>query len=291
MLHLPDVTLCTVTTVNHELSVRAINECLRHCSFGDVVMISDQSVEAPFRVEIMPPFASGWEYAPFICQKLTNYTSTAFNLLVQYDGYVCDPAAWTDEFLDYDYIGPKWPWHRENRRVGNSGFCLRSKKLLDILAETPLPPTGEFVDDIFICHAMREPLEKNYGIRIGTEEIADKFAYERHVPNAPSFGFHGMFNFWRHVDDTEMEKIPALLNDHYLSSRAYVEVLFEYHKMRKFSVFASWYMRMRDLLDHAKMREHLLSFVDKPDFIDELISLGEMTTGLYRPATSDGKAA
>src|SRR6266852_6303281 len=130
MIPLPDVTLCAVTCVNHELTVRAINECLRHCSFGDVVMITDKPVDAPFRMEIVTHF-TGADYAPFVCRNLAKYTGSAFNLLVQYDCYVVDPSAWTDAFFDYDYIGAKWPWHAEGRRVGNSGFCLRSKKLLD----------------------------------------------------------------------------------------------------------------------------------------------------------------
>ena len=54
-LSLPDVTLCAVTSINHELTVRAMNECLRHCSFADVVLIATQPVKADFRVEIIPP--------------------------------------------------------------------------------------------------------------------------------------------------------------------------------------------------------------------------------------------
>lgn len=154
-LLLPNVTLCAVTSINHALTVRAMNKCLEHCSFADVVMISSEAVEAPFRVEIIPPF-SGIEYAPFIFQNLESYTTSSHNLIVQYDGYIVDPAAWDDAFLDYDYIGAKWPWHIKNRRVGNSGFCLRSKKLLSIMAQMDLPPIGTYVDDTYICHTMRE---------------------------------------------------------------------------------------------------------------------------------------
>src|SRR5262249_51046219 len=130
-LHLSDVTLCAVTAINHELTVYAMQQCLKHCTFANVVLISDKPVEAPFRVEIMPPFPDGAHYAPFVCKNLTHYTPSAFNLLVQYDSFVVHPAAWTNEFLKYDYIGAKWPWQPPGHRVGNSGFCLRSKKLLD----------------------------------------------------------------------------------------------------------------------------------------------------------------
>src|SRR5581483_10252823 len=99
-LSLPDVTLCAVTCINHELTVRAMNECLRHCSFADVVLFSSEPVEAPFRVEIIPHF-TGEHYAPFVCRNLAKHTPSKFNLLVQYDGYIVDPAAWTDRFFEY----------------------------------------------------------------------------------------------------------------------------------------------------------------------------------------------
>lgn len=274
-LALPDVTLCAVTAVNHELTVRAMKECLRHCAFADVVLISDKPVEAPFRVELMPPFESGADYAPFVCRNLAKYTKSAFNLLVQYDGYVVEPAAWSDTFLDYDYIGAKWPWHKPGRRVGNSGFCLRSKKLLDILAEIPLPPTGEFVDDTLVAYMMRDDLEQKHGIKVAPEEIADQFAYERHEPPAPTFGFHGMFNFWRHTSDAEMETIPQRLDDLYVTTRAYVELLLHYYVAGKTGVFASWYRRLRDYLGADEMQRHLLGYVDDPSFVTKLMAAGE----------------
>jgi hypothetical protein len=274
-LHLPDVTLCAVTAINHELTVRAMKECLKHCSFADVVLVSDRPLAAPFRVEIMPPFPDGSSYAPFICKNLTKYTPSSFNLLVQYDSYIIDPNAWDDRFLAYDYIGAKWPWHPPNRRVGNSGFCLRSKRFLDVIAEIPLPPPGQFLDDNYFCCTIRESLERDYKIDIAPEEVADKFAYERHVPGQPTFGFHGLFNFWRHMDDDEMEKIPYLIDNYYISTRSYLEVLLHYYMAGNVRVFGSWYARMRNHLGKEKTEQHLLSYVNEPPFIAKLMTTGE----------------
>ncbi|MDX2028189.1 MAG: DUF5672 family protein [Alphaproteobacteria bacterium] len=279
-LALPDVTLCAVTAINHELTVRAMKKCLEHCSFADVVLVSSQPVDAPFRVEVVPPF-SGAEYAPFVCQKLAQYTPSAYNLLVQYDSYIIEPAAWDNHFLDYDYIGAKWPWHVEGRRVGNSGFCLRSKKLLDILATMTLPPLGTYVDDTYICHTMRDYLEKNYDIRIAPEDIADRFAYERHKPDHPTFGFHGMFNFWRHADDAEMEDMIDLLDDLYVTSRAYAEILFHHHNVCKFRIFHKGYRRLRAQVPPPHIKDHLLQFLKDTAFIDGLIKSGEELCGFY----------
>lgn len=279
-LSLPDVTLCAVTSINHDLTVRAMNKCLEQCSFADVVLVSSQPIEAPFRVEVVPPF-TGIEYAPFVCKNLTKYTSSSYNLLVQYDGYIVDPFAWNDKFFDYDYIGAKWPWQVENRRVGNSGFCLRSKRLLDIVAEMVLPPTGEFVDDKFICHTMREHLERDHGIKIAPDEIADLFSYERHIPNQPTFGFHGIFNFWRHTEDQEMKKVVSLLDDFYITSRGYADILFYYHEARKFKVFYDLYARLRQHVEEHHIKEHLLQFLHDTKFIDELIKSGESLDKFY----------
>lgn len=273
-LFLPDVTLCAVTAVNYELTIRAMNACLAHADFADVVMITAHQVDAPFRVVVAPNF-SGRDYAPFVCRNLTRYTSSSHNLLVQYDGYIVDPLAWSDRFLEYDYIGAPWPWHPEGRRVGNSGFCLRSKRLLDLMAEMPLPPTGEFVDDVYVCHTVREPLEKNFGIQFASEEVANLFSYERRIPDKRSFGFHGLFNFWRHVDDSEMEHLHMQLDDMYVQSRAFAEVLFTYHDARKFRVFRSWYARLRTQFGAERVRDHLLQYLKNPAFIEALIAGGE----------------
>ena len=56
-------------------------------------------------------------------------------LIIQSDGYAVNPESWDDKFLDYDYIGAVWTWHPEGVQVGNGGFCIRSRKLLDALLD------------------------------------------------------------------------------------------------------------------------------------------------------------
>lgn len=277
-LHLPDVTLCAVTSINHALTVRAMRECLKHCSFADVVLVSggalDPSLDAPFRVEVIPAF-EGVDYAPIVCRDLTKYTSSAFNLLVQFDSYILDAGAWTDRFLDYDYIGAKWPWQPAERRVGNSGFCLRSKKLLDIMAHYPLPPTGQYVDDTFICHTIRTELEQKHDIKIAPDAIADQFSYEREKVPHPTFGFHGLFNFPHHVSDGEMQTIIPLLDTYYIVTRAFAEVLFHYYTACNWRMFEFCYQHLHKHVPHAAMRAHLLKFIQNPAFVDDVMMAGE----------------
>ncbi len=41
-------------------------------------------------------------------KRINSYVATPFALVIQYDGFILNPDAWRDEFLDYDYIGAPW---------------------------------------------------------------------------------------------------------------------------------------------------------------------------------------
>ena len=73
-------------------------------------------------------------YSTLMLKGLAPHVETSHALVVQWDGYVVNPDAWTDAFLDVDYCGAPWPWGDDDRRVGNGGFSLRSRRLIDALA-------------------------------------------------------------------------------------------------------------------------------------------------------------
>jgi len=147
---------------------------------------------------------------------LPKTVDTDFNLVVQADGYAVNAQAWTDEFLQYDYIGASWPQEIAQRAVGNGGFSLRSKKLyralLDLRRRYSLEDMTQrltqndicedkFVgysipEDNLICKIYRPTLEKQYGIRFAPAELADRFSVETNAGSpwfGTSFGFHGHF--------------------------------------------------------------------------------------------------
>ena len=83
---------------------------------------------------------------------------------------------WDPKFLNYDYIGALWPHYKENQ-VGNGGFSLRSKKLLEssrkLIEENPdynLP----LIEDDYICREKRLDLEKNSKKIDSITWVADK---------------------------------------------------------------------------------------------------------------------
>lgn len=204
---------------------RALRKSLDECEFGDAILFADVPVSGPFRSVVIPSLESRAHYCEFILKRLASHISTPFALIVQWDGYVLSSAAWRSQFFDYDYIGAIWPWHTDGMAVGNGGFSLRSKKILALTADSSFTLLDGCNEDELICRVRRRDLERLHGIRIAPSAIANLFAYERRTPEAPTFGFHGLFNMWRHVDDAPMIGIINLLQIAALRSREFIERL------------------------------------------------------------------
>ena len=126
-----------------------------------------------------------------------------FLVLVQSDGYAVNKEAWTDEFLDYDYIGAPWTlWQTAiispfnlSRRVGSGGFSLRSHKWYRTATTAPVFTGG--CEDIF-CTVKHWNHFAKAGCEIAPVSLALRWCFEHrledydHSPEK-SFGFHGMY--------------------------------------------------------------------------------------------------
>jgi len=199
MLSLPRVTLVCIDCANHDLALAALEQCTRKCTFERVLFITDRDFAIPgIDCVRIPTIASREAYSQFVIKKLHAYVDTDFALLVQWDGFVVNAAAWSDEFLAYDYIGAKWIFHSDGHNVGNGGFSLRSKRLLEALRDPHVAPND--VEDVVICRTYRSYLEQTHGIRFAPETLADRFSFEASYWTSPPFGFHGLFNFWMFLD-------------------------------------------------------------------------------------------
>jgi hypothetical protein len=199
MLALPRVTLCCIDCANHDLALAAIEQCVQKCAFARVLFITDRdyAIDGVECVRIAP-IDSREAYSRFVMKDLHAYVDTDFVLLVQWDGVVVNPEAWSDDFLDHDYIGAKWIFYDDAHNVGNGGFSLRSRRLLQALRDPHVVP--DEVEDVAICRTYRVYLEDTHGIRFAPEAVADRFSFEASYWTVPPFGFHGLFNFWMFLD-------------------------------------------------------------------------------------------
>lgn len=182
LLALPDVTLFGIDAHDPQGIKRAAEICTNDIDFGDVQIITEKL------------FSGRESYSKFCIADMAAYIKTSHVLIIHPDGYVQNPLAWDNDWLRYDYIGATW-WYKDGMNVGNGGFSLRSKKLLDILANLELDTYHP--EDNVICRQLRPWLEKQFDIRFAPEEVANKFAIEAYSVPSPDnryggqFGFHG----------------------------------------------------------------------------------------------------
>ena len=136
MLDLPDLTLVAIYTVAHELTEMAVAECTRHVRFGDVKLFTDRPLRSQRDAIQIEPFGDLMQAGTFTTYEVPHYIRTSHVLFIHWDSWIIDPSMWRPQFLECDYIGAPW-WYRDGLNVGNSGFCIRSKALIDFLAAHP----------------------------------------------------------------------------------------------------------------------------------------------------------
>lgn len=229
LLTLPQVTLCAVTSVNVRATVLALEACLAQIDFAACKLFTDAQVQPgpdhP-RIEVVSieRLTSSAAYSNFLLSRMVDHVDTAHCLVVQWDGHVLDASRWRPEFLDYDYIGASWPQFDDGHDVGNGGFSLRSRRLMEACRDRQFHCDGP--EDVAIGRVNRNFLEAR-GMRFAPSALADLFAAERAGDPATSFGYHGVFNmpraigveaFWqlyRELDDrgTVRHDFASILKD------------------------------------------------------------------------------
>ena len=193
---LDNVTLVCVDDWKPHLAFRAIQECLSKCDFAVVKFFT--TADFPYAVRCRP-IRSLSDYNCFMVKELLPHIQTSHFLVVHWDGYIVNPKAWEPDFMRFDYIGPPhFTRDRSRYVVGNGGFSLRSRKLLQCLAhhEFPLPTEPE---DNYICIRHKWKLHR-MGVEFARSKPAERFAIEGGTMTK-EFGFHGFIT-----------KLPAGVN-------------------------------------------------------------------------------
>ena len=191
MRHLSQVSLLCLDTREPDAAIRIMQRCLEDISFGEAVLITQQGYQSPdarIQVRHIAPLMSIEAYSHFMIKELGQYFYCPHVLVVQWDGYIVHPEVWTDDFLGYDYIGA--PWSDRAHAVGNGGFSLRSRKLVDALADPQINQLHP--EDYAICDFYHDLLVTQHGIRFAPVSLASQFSCEMIEPTGNTFGFHGI---------------------------------------------------------------------------------------------------
>lgn len=194
MLKLPQVTLIALTGKNLAEHEEAIRKSCEGVEWGAVKLIADYTIRN----------IDDWNYK--IIYELHNYVQTDYAMLIHADGYVINPDAWRDEFLEYDFIGAPWPLPQDNYsyltpekelvRVGNS-VGLRSRRILQLPQALQIPWKsyyGNTNEDGFLCVHNRKLLQQ-HGCKFADIDVAKYFSKEHSIPEnegIKTFAFHSL---------------------------------------------------------------------------------------------------
>ena len=216
-IKLNNITLLALGSTKIRENIAALEYSLRGIDFGEVKFISHEIPEnfpSTIKFEKYKGFnrIDYKQFSYYCIYKLVEHVDTEYVLMIHPDGFIINPDKWEDEFLEWDYIGAPWPI-RENafidpfgnhQRVGNGGFTLRSRKVLEIphIEEVPFEVNqgtfykhmnaGSYNEDGNICVHNRHLFEK-HGVKFAPVEVAVRFSQELQVPEAEGvtpFGFH-----------------------------------------------------------------------------------------------------
>lgn len=222
------VTLCAVTSVALDATVRAMEHCLKEVRFDCALLLSHLAPEGLAKSGIewrrIEQLRSRTDYSRFVLHQLAEHIPTSHVLLVQWDGFIRDGSKWRDEFLDFDYIGAVWPQFDDDNKVGNGGFSLRSRRLLEA---TRRIPSGAEPEDMLICRTYRHILEAEHGIRIADVNAARRFSYERERSTRSELGFHGAYNLLAELPLETVQQRLASLEPGVLGARESVDLMFD----------------------------------------------------------------
>lgn len=186
MINLHNTTLVAIGSTKINETLKAIDICHKYCSFYKTIFFTDHLTPYTSYINKMHSIK---EYDYFVVKQLPYLVDSDFILTIHWDGFIVNPEAWTNQFLDYDYIGAPWPWM--NNICGNGGFCLKSKKFLCAqqnifvnIADITEP------DDLTLClHYKKDFLAM--GCKYAPSDISYKFSTEYgDYVNYNSFGFH-----------------------------------------------------------------------------------------------------
>ncbi len=220
-LSLPQVTLCAVDTRAPGLAMQSLLRSMHHCAFGQVLLFThrDASVTKVPGIDVIgiDVIRSGAEYSHFVLRGLPGYITSEFVLVTQWDGYVVNPRAWSNDFLAYDYIGAPWPDQTDDRAVGNGGFSLRSQRFLKAGLDPRIE--HEHPEDEVMCRMYKPLLEQEHGVRFAPLHLARQFAYENAKADGPTFGFHGPYNLPASLNELQMHEVVVQLPDDFFRSR------------------------------------------------------------------------
>jgi hypothetical protein len=186
MLDLSNISLVAIGSTKINETLKAISHCHSLCRFKETIFFTD-AIGVPYSHKIQR-MNSIKDYDKFVVKELPFLVDGDFILTIHWDGFIVNTDSWTNDFLNYDYIGAPWPWF--DNKCGNGGFCLKSKKFLEAQKDIVKNLAVNEPDDVMLSLTLREKFE-THDCKYATPDVAYKFSTEHgNYQIFKSFGFH-----------------------------------------------------------------------------------------------------
>ena len=187
-MNFKDLTIVAIDSLNHNLTSLALDKTREIFPLAEVIVFGDYNFYNYGTFVKVNKFSQP-QHSKICLHDVYDVVDTNWALFIQYDGFPLREELWLDEFLNYDYIGSPMG---APAIVGNGGFSLRSKKLLNL---TKFIPQGripnDWLEDQLICDKYRPWLEK-HGVKFAPISLAQRWGTQSIMYNEQpgSFGFH-----------------------------------------------------------------------------------------------------
>jgi len=193
-------------------TILSLLECSESIQFGAIKLLSNKKPDnLPDKIEFCEceNITNINVYNNFMFLSLYKYVDTSHCLTVQDHARILNPKKWDDNWLYFDYIGSPWPVVPNSymandgtrSRVGNGGFSLRSRKLMELPSRMGYylkEEQGYYNEDGNICCYWKSEFLKN-GIKYAPLTVAVEFSYETPMAenlNVIPFGYHRNLPVW-----------------------------------------------------------------------------------------------
>jgi hypothetical protein len=192
------IDLIAISTNKVEETIAALNFSSNRLSFENIFLFTDKYIKGNFECVLIPKLKDIIEYNNVILD-LNKFIKSDFALVIQHDGHILNPDNWSNEFLNYDYIGAPWPNSKEwnmrwknypdeisskifknisQNRIGNGGFSLRSKKFLEYSSQFEKNFLKHGVPEDIFLNVVNYDLSQEFKINYPSVGTAIKFSYE-----------------------------------------------------------------------------------------------------------------
>jgi hypothetical protein len=242
------VSLVIIDTENYILANEALERSISQFNFKEILIFTDipEKWKSGKIIEINK-IKSIFDYNRFLLKNLSNFITTEFTLVIQYDGFILNSENFDPRLFNFDYTGACWNTS-SGPIIGNGGFSLRSLKLLEACSEFPYFNYQE-PEDVSICWLHRKYFE-SIGINFSPTHLANRFSMEHLVLN-DTFGFHGAFHL-PIIYQNEMEFLVNNLPERLLKSNTHIEQIINFLNSHDSNI-AQKFLKLISLRNKSKL--------------------------------------